>query len=33
MRSVEKQVPSLCKVYCFYEEKPEEFLDKTDVDS
>ena len=25
------QIPSLCKLYSFYEEIPEEFLDKTDV--
>ena len=31
--SVKKQVPSLCKLYSIYEEIPEEFLDKTDVDS
>ena len=31
--SVKKQIPSLCKLYPFYEEVPEEFLDKTDVDS
>ena len=31
--SVKKQVPSLCNFYSFYEEIPEEFLDKTDVDS
>ena len=31
--SVKKQIPSLCKLYSFYEEIPEEFLDKTDVDS
>ena len=31
--SVEKQIPSLCKLYSFYEEIPEQFLDKTDVDS
>ena len=30
--SVKKQIPSLCKLYSFYEEIPEEFLDKTDVD-
>ena len=28
-----KQIPSLCKLYSFYEEIPEEFLDETDVDS
>ena len=31
--SVEKKIPSLCKFCSFYEEKPEEFLDGTDVDS
>ena len=31
--SVKKQIPSLCKLYSFYEEKPEEFLDETDVNS
>ena len=31
--SVRKQIPSLCKLYSIYEEKPEEFLDETDVDS
>ena len=31
--SVKKQVPSLCKLYSFYEEIPEEFLNETDVDS
>ena len=31
--SVKKQIPSLCKLYSFYEEIPEEFLDKTDIDS
>ena len=30
---VKKQIPSLCKLYSFYEDIPEEFLDKTDVDS
>ena len=33
MRSVKKRTPSLCKLYSFYEEIPEEFLDQTDVDS
>ena len=28
-----KHIPSLCKLYSFYEETPEGFLDKTDVDS
>ena len=31
--SVKKQIPSLCKLYSFYEEIPEEFLDEIDVDS
>ena len=31
--SVKKQIPSLCKLYSFYEEIPDEFLDETDVDS
>ena len=31
--SVKKQTRSLCKLYSFYEEKPEEFLDETDVDT
>ena len=31
--SVKKQIPSLCKLYSLYEEKPEEFLDETAVDS
>ena len=30
---VKKQSPSLCKLYSFYEEIPEEFWDETDVDS
>ena len=30
--SVKKQIPSLCKLYSFYEEIPEENLDETDVD-
>ena len=30
--SVKKQIPSLRKLYSFYEEIPEEFLDETDVD-
>ena len=33
MMSVRKQIPSLCKLYSFYEEVPEEFLEETDVDS
>ena len=31
--SVKKQIPSLCKLHSIYEEIPEVFLDKTDVDS
>ena len=31
--SIEKQFPTLCKLYSFYEKKPEEFLDETYVDS
>ena len=31
--SVKEQIPSLCKLYSFYEEVPEELLDETDVDS
>ena len=31
--STKKQISSLCKLYSVYEEIPEEFLDKTDVDS
>ena len=31
--SVKKQNTSLCKLCSFYEEIPEEILDKTDVDS
>ena len=31
--SVKKQIPSLCKLYSFYEEIPADFLDATDVDS
>ena len=31
--SLRKQIPSLRKLYSFYEEIPEEFLDETDVDS
>ena len=31
--SVKKQIPSLCKLYSFYEEIPEEYLDETVVDS
>ena len=27
------QIPSLCKIYSFYEDIPQEFLDETDVDS
>ena len=31
--STKKRQTSLCKLYSVYEERPEEFLDKTDVDS
>ena len=31
--SVKKQIPNLCKLYSFYEETPEDFLDKTDIDN
>ena len=31
--SVKKQILSLCRLYSFYEGKPEAFLDETDVDS
>ena len=31
--SVKKQIPSLCKLFSIYKEKPEEFLDGTDVDN
>ena len=31
--SVKKQFPNLCKLYSFYEERPEDFWDETDVDS
>ena len=31
--SVKQQIPSLCKLFSFYEEIPQEFLDETDVDS
>ena len=31
--STKKQISSLCKLYSLYEEIPEEFLDKTDVNS
>ena len=31
--SVKKQIPSLCKLYSFYEELLEEFLVETVVDS
>ena len=33
MMSVKKQITSLSKLYSFYEEWPEEFLDETDIDS
>ena len=29
--SVKKLIPSLCKLYTFHEEIPEEFLDETDA--
>ena len=31
--STKKQISSLCKLYSVYEERPEEILDETDVDS
>ena len=31
--SVKKQISSLCRLYSFYEEIPEEFLDETDTSS
>ena len=31
--STKKQICSLCKLYSIYEERPEEFLDETDVES
>ena len=31
--SVKKRISSLCKLYSFYKEVPEEFLDATDADS
>ena len=31
--STKKQISSLCKLYSIYEEKPEDFLDETDVNS
>ena len=31
--SVKKQIPTLCKLYSFCEEIPENFLDETDVDN
>ena len=31
--STKKQISNLCKLYSVYEEIPEDFLDKTDVDS
>ena len=33
LMSTKKQISSFCKLYSKYEEIPEEFLDKTDVDS
>ena len=31
--SIKKQISSLCKLYSIYEETPEEFLEKRDLDS
>ena len=31
--TVKNQIASFCKFYSFYEEKLEEFLDETDIDS
>ena len=31
--SVKKRIPTLCKLYSFNKEIPEEFLDETDIDS
>ena len=31
--STKKKISSLCKLYSVYEEKPDDFLDETDVDS
>ena len=31
--SIKKQIPRLCKLYSFYGETPEEFLEETHVDS
>ena len=33
LMSVKKQIPSLCKLFSFYEEIPENFSDETDADS
>ena len=33
LMSTKKQIPSLCKVHSVYEEFPEEFLDKRNVDT
>ena len=33
LMSVKKHIPSLCKLYSFYEKIAEEFLDETDVES
>ena len=33
LMSVKKQIPSFCKLYSFYEEIREEFLDETDVNT
>ena len=31
--SAKKEIPNSCILYSIYEEKPEKFLDETDVDS
>ena len=31
--SVKQQILTLCKLYSFYEELPDEFFDETDIDS
>ena len=31
--AVKKQIPKLCKLYSFYEETPDAFLDEIDVES
>ena len=33
LMSTKKQVSSFCKPYSVYDERPEQFLDKTDIDS